>query len=186
VKAAGAEQFIGDGLREMLLTTMYNDGHYILVERMDLKGLAAEQALSRSRMARPESAIPESQMDVAEIMVYAAVTEFEAEAGGSGLQLGVPKVPLNLGYQSKTAHLAIDVRVVDVATGRLLAAQRITGTASSSQASVGANLSRRGTSIPVSLGTFRNTPMEQAIRECVQKAATYITSSTPKKYFHYD
>ncbi len=186
VKAAGAEQFIGDGLREMLLTTMHNNGNYILVERMDLKGLAAEQALSRSRMARPESAIPESQMDVAEIMVYAAVTEFEAEAGGSGLQLGVSKVPVNLGYQSKTAHLAIDVRVVDVATGRLLAAQRITGTASSSQASVGANLSRRGTSIPVSLGTFRNTPMEQAIRECVQKAAAYITSSTPKKYFHYD
>ena len=186
VKAAGAGQFIGDGLREMLVTTMYNHGSYILVERMDIQGLAAEQALSRSRMARPDSVIPERQMDVAEIMVYAAVTEFEAEASGGGLELGIPKVPLNLGLQSKTAHLAIDVRVVDVASGRLLAAQRIDGKASSSQTTVGTILSRGGTSIPVSLGAFRNTPMEQAIRECVQKAVIYITSNTPRKYFRHE
>lgn len=185
VKAAGAGQFIGDGMREMLVTTLHNSGNYVVVERMDLPRLAAEQALSRSRMARPGAAIGESQMDVAEIMVYAAVTEFESEAKGGGVQLGIPNLPLNLGRQTKTAHMAIDMRVVDVATGRLIAAQRISGEAKSSQTSVGTILSVGGTSIPTSLGAFKNTPMEQAIRECIQKATAYITSNTPQQYFRH-
>jgi curli biogenesis system outer membrane secretion channel CsgG len=185
VKAAGAGQFIGDGMREMLVTALHNSGNYVVVERMDLPGLAAEQALSRSRMARPGAAIGESQMDVAEIMVYAAVTEFESEAKGGGVQFGIPNLPLNLGRQTKTAHMAIDMRVVDVATGRLIAAQRISGEAKSSQTSVGTVLSVGGTSIPTSLGSFKNTPMEQAIRECIQKATAYITSNTPQQYFRH-
>lgn len=185
VKAAGAGQLIGDGLREMMVTTLHGSGNYIVVERMDLQGLAAEQALSRSRMARPGAAIPESQMAVAEIMVYAAVTEFEGEASGGGAQLGIPRLPFNFGHQSKTAHMAIDIRVVDVATGRLIAAQRISGEAGSSQTSIGTTLSASGTTMPISLGTFTNTPMEQAIRECVQKATAYITSNTPSQYFRH-
>lgn len=184
VKAAGAAPFIGDGMREMLVTTLHNSGNYVVVERMDLQGLAAEQALSRSRMARPGAAIPESQMDVAEIMVYAAVTEFEGAASGGGIQLGITRLPLNLGRQSSTAHMAIDVRVVDVATGRLIAAQRLTGQAKSSQTTIGTNLSSSG-DIPLSLGAFKNTPMEQAIREVIQKAAAYITSNTPQRYFRH-
>ncbi|MEN6587675.1 MAG: CsgG/HfaB family protein [Sulfuricella sp.] len=184
VKAAGAAPFIGDGMREMLVTTLHNSGNYIVVERMDLQGLAAEQALSRSRMARPGAAIAESQMDVAEIMVYAAVTEFEGAASGGGIQLGVTRLPLNLGRQSSTAHMAIDVRVVDVATGRLIAAQRLTGQAKSSQTTIGTNLSASG-DIPLSLGAFKNTPMEQAIREVIQKATAYITSNTPQQYFRH-
>ncbi|WP_173060858.1 CsgG/HfaB family protein [Sulfurimicrobium lacus] len=184
VKAAGAAPFIGDGMREMLVTTLHNSGNYIVVERMDLQGLAAEQALSRSRMARPGVAIPESQMDVAEIMVYAAVTEFEGAASGGGIQLGVTRLPLNLGRQTSNAHMAIDVRVVDVATGRLIAAQRLTGQAKSSQTTIGTNLSASG-DIPLSLGAFKNTPMEQAIREVIQKATAYITSNTPQQYFRH-
>jgi curli biogenesis system outer membrane secretion channel CsgG len=186
VKAAGAGQFVGDGLREMMMTTMHENGRFIVVERLDLQGLAAEQALSRSPLARPDAVIAERQMDVAEIMVSAAVTEFELEASGSGLELGVPKIPLTFGHQSRNAHLAIDVRVIDIATGRVLGAKRIEGKASASQTSIGATLSRRGTAIPVSLGGFRNTPMEAAIRDCVQKASEYITSSTPRKYFRHD
>jgi curli biogenesis system outer membrane secretion channel CsgG len=185
VKAAGAGQFIGDGMREMLVTTLHNSGNYVVVERMELQGLAAEQALSRSRMARPGAAIAERQMDVAEIMVSAAVTEFESEAKGGGVQFGIPNLPLNLGRQTKTAHMAIDVRVVDVATGRLLAAQRITGDAKSSQTTLGATVSVDGTAIPTTLGAFKNTPMEQAIRECIQKATAYVTSTTPQQYFRH-
>ena len=186
VKAAGAGQFVGDGLREMMMTTMHENGRFIVVERLDLQGLAAEQALSRSPLARPDAVIAERQMDVAEIMVSAAVTEFELEASGSGLELGVPKIPLTFGHQSRNAHLAIDVRVIDIATGRVLGAKRIEGKASASQTSIGGTLSRRGTAIPVSLGGFRNTPMEAAIRDCVQKASEYITSSTPRKYFRHE
>ncbi len=185
VKAAGAGQFIGDGLREMLVTTLHNSGRYVVVERMDLQGLAAEQALSRSRMARPGAAVPEGQMDVAEVMIYGAVTEFESDERGGGVQFGIGKLPLNIGRQTKTAHMAIDMRLVDVATGRLITAQRITSEASSSQTTLGTTLSVSGVSIPTSLGAFKNTPMEQAIRDCVHKATAHITASTPAPYFRH-
>lgn len=185
VKAAGAVQFIGDGLREMLLTSLHNSGRFVVVERMDIQGLAAEQALSRTRAAVPGSAVAPGQMIVADLMVYGAVTEFGSEQSGSGLQFGVPKVPLRVGRQSSTAHMAIDVRVVDVASGRLLAAQRITGEARSAQMTLGTEFSVGGSKLPASFGAFRNTPMEAAIRECVQKATAYIVQSLPAGYLRH-
>jgi tetratricopeptide (TPR) repeat protein len=183
VKAATAGQVIGDGLREMLLTALHRSGYFIVLERMDIKGLAAEQALSRSSMARSDSALPEGQMDVANIMVYGAVTEFEAEAHGSGMQMGIPQVPFTMGGSQKEAHMAIDVRVVDVATGRLLVAQRIPGSATSSQGTFGASIPLGNISMPISFSMFRDTPMEQAIRDCVQKATFYIINNIPEQYY---
>jgi len=113
------------------------------------------------------------------------VTEFASEQSGSGIQFGVPKVPLNIGRQSSNAHLAIDVRMVDVASGRLLAAQRIVGQARSSQTTLGTEFSVAGSKLPASFGSFRNTPMEQAIRECVQKAVDYIVQSLPPQYLRH-
>lgn len=183
VKAASANQAIGDGMREMLVTTLHNSGRYIVVERMDLQGLAAEQALSRSRMARQGSAVPEQRMDVADVIVYGAVTEFEGEAKGSSSQVGLPRFPLTFGRDAKSAHMAIDVRVVDVASGRILGAQRIAGDAQSSKTLLGAEPTLHGAGIPIGLGMFQNTPMEAAIRSCVEKAVAYVGTAIPPTYF---
>lgn len=185
VKAAAANQSIGDGLREMLLTALYRSGSYVVVERMDIQGLAAEQALSRSRMAREGSAVPQQQMDVADIMVYGAVTEFEGAAKGSSFQVAVPRAPISVGHDSSTAHMAIDIRVVDVSSGRILGAQRIVGDAKSSQSSLGGTPTIRGIGIPASLGVFSNTPMEEAIRSCVDKAVGYVSATVPANYFRH-
>jgi curli biogenesis system outer membrane secretion channel CsgG len=185
VKAASAGQYIGDGLREMLVTALHGSGSFIVLERMDVRGLAAEQALSRSRAARPGEAVPEGQMDVADVLVYGAVTEFAPEARGGGLSVGMSNVPLSLGMQSKSAHMAIDMRIVDVASGRVLATDRVAGEAKSTQATLGANISAGNTQIPVSLGGFANTPMEQAIRDCIAKATAYVVNSTPPQYFRH-
>lgn len=185
VKASGASQMIGDGLREMLVTALHNSGRYVVLERMDLPGLAAEQQFSRSRLARQGAALPDRQMEVAEITVYGAVTEFLSDARGSGFEIGLPKLPFSVGRQSSKAHLALDVRVVDVASGRILAAQRIEGEADAAQMSLGGVASAHGTQIPMGLSTYRNTPMEQAIRTCVEKAVAYITQAVPPDYFRH-
>jgi len=116
-------------------------------------------------------------------MISGAVTEFESDARGGGLSIGVPNVPMTLGVQSKAAHMAIDVRVVDVTSGRILATSRIAGEARSVGASVGANISAHGVTMPATLGGFANTPMEQAIRDCIDKAAAYVVANTPRQYF---
>ena len=185
VKAVNASQYIGDGLREMLLTALHGTGRFVVLERMDIKGLAAEQVLSRSPMARPSGSIPEGQMEIAEVMIYGSVTEFDPEVSGGGLSLGMPNVPITLGVQSKVAHMAIDVRLVDVASGRVLATGRVVGEARSARTTVDASISARGVKMPVTLGGFQNTPMERAIRECIEKATAYVIGNTPPNYFHH-
>jgi len=185
VKAATASTEIGDGLREMLHTALLNSGYFIVVERMDIQGLAAEQALSRSRMARPESALAEGRMDVAEIMVYAAVTEFEPWAKSANWFNVIPKAPLAISQKYNESHMALDVRVVDVVSGRVLSTQRIPGLAITMQASLSAILPGTGVGIPVSLGMYRSTPMELAIRDCIQKSVMYVINNTPEDYFRH-
>jgi curli biogenesis system outer membrane secretion channel CsgG len=123
-------------------------------------------------------------MDVAEIMVVGAVTEFEPEAGGGGINLGIAQLPFSFGRQTSNAHMAIDIRVVDIASGRVLGSKRIKGEASSSQTSVGlAPKTSDGGRIPISLGSFKNTPMEAAIRGCIEQSIDFIANTVPRKYY---
>ncbi|HDH98415.1 MAG TPA: hypothetical protein ENF70_04725 [Deltaproteobacteria bacterium] len=183
VKAATAGQFIGDGLREMFVTALHNSGYFVVLERIDIQGLAAEQALSRSSLASKGSAIPSGQMDAADIIIYGVVSEFEAQAHGSGMLMAMPNVPVSIGGLQKEAHMAIDIRVVDVVTGKILTAQRIPGMAISTEATLGASIPVGKFNMPMNFSMFRDTPMEKAIRDCIQKATYYVINNIPEGYF---
>jgi curli biogenesis system outer membrane secretion channel CsgG len=81
--------------------------------------------------------------------------------------------------------MALDVRVVDVASGRVLTTQRIPGLAITTQASVSTVLPGAGVGVPVSLSMYRSTPMELAIRDCIQKSVMYVVNNTPQDYFRH-
>ncbi len=81
VKARGATRYIGDGLREMLETALFESQRFNVLDRLDPRGLTAEQTLSYSKMAAPGTEKLGRQMGVAEILIYGAVTEFESELG---------------------------------------------------------------------------------------------------------
>lgn len=124
-------------------------------------------------------------MDVAQVFVYGAVTEFEPQAGGSAFATpGTSKVPVGVGTQIAFSTMAIDVRVVDVATGKVLAASRIPGAARAARGSVGVAVPVGGASLPIGLEAYRSTPMEEAIRDCIQKAALYVVNNVPEEYLN--
>ena len=186
VKAAKAGQQIGDGLREMFHTSLHNSGYFFVLERMDIKGLAAEQALSRSAMAGAGAAVPRAQMDVADIIVYGVVSEFEPEAGGMAFGNFIPQARMSVRQSSKFSEMAIDVRTVDVRTGRVLVAQRIPGSAQSYSVGVGMSIGLGRLNMPVGLDAYRNTPMEFAIRDCIQKASYFVINNIPQEYFRHE
>jgi curli biogenesis system outer membrane secretion channel CsgG len=175
VKAAKAPSAIGDGLREMMLTALHRSGYFIVVERMGVLDLVAEQ-----RLADPAVKAP-GRMDVADIMVYGIVSEFEPEAGGFGYTNLLPQAGLIVRQSSKFAEMAIDIRAVDVTTGRVLAAQRIPGSAQTFSGGLGGVIG--GVGLPVGLAAYRDTPMELAIRDCIQKAALFVANNIPEDYF---
>lgn len=183
VKARGGASHIGDGLREMLGTALFESQRFNVASRQDLQSLTAEQKLSYSKMAAPGSPKLGGQMGVAELLVSGAVTEFEAKASGAGLSAEMKNLPATGGIEGKNAHVAIDIQVVDSATGFIVAARRIRGSAASAKASLGTKVGGGRTEMPFSLGIYKNTPIELAIRDCIYRSVIYLAEGLPPRYF---
>ena len=97
----------------------------------------------------------------------------------------IPGLPFKFGGGVKNAHMAIDVRAVDTSTGRVLFATRVEGAASDYRTEVATRIGGGRTTMPIALGTYNNTPMEKAIRVCIDKAVDYLCTKTPKKYYRH-
>ena len=185
VEAAKAGEYVGDGLREMLLTEMHRSGYFIVIEHDNADVLAAEPPLSVSAMSRTKPAAPPGTSEVADIMIRGTVKEFDPEAGGYGFPSFISELGLLGWQQSKYAEMTIDISAVDIATGQVLIAESIPGTAASYRTAI---VGTRWSSVPgtpSSLNAFKNTPMEVAIRECIQKAALAIVNGIPQSYFRH-
>ena len=181
VAIRGAPQEIGDGLREMLQTALFESNYFIVVDRMDAAGISAEQLLSDSFMANPDAILKQKQMVPAEVLVYRAVTQLEG--GGLGLRMKVPGAPVKLGGAYHKAKVTIDLRVVDSASGRIVATRVVQGTALSGRGMVGTTM--KATALPFSLDFARNTPMELAIRDCIYRAVITMCETIPNSFFHH-
>ena len=183
VQARGAPQEIGDGLREMLQTALFESNYFYVVDRSDTAGISAEQLLSESFISNPDVILQQGQMHPAEIMVYGALTNLEG--GGLGLRLKVPGAPVKLGGTYHKAKVTIDIRVVDSASGRVIASRSIFGTALSGRGMAGTVVSK--TCLPFTLEIFKNTPLELAIRDCIYRAVISLCKTIPQPLFrHWD
>lgn len=198
VKALGAAPYVGDGLREMLETALFESKRFNVLDRADPKRRIAEQSLSYSKMAKPGSKKLGGQWGVAELLIYSTVTEFMAQQSGVGVSAKLPKAKDNGKHHDKKprigvdaeaeaeaskAHMAIDIKVVDVASGKLVAARRVSGSALSGIVTAEGTISDDKYELPLSLGVYRNTPMELAIRDCVYRSVVYTCHAVPRKYF---
>lgn len=186
VKAGGgAPLVIGDGMREMMVTALFNTNRFIVLERQAMQDILLEQELGASGHVVRETAAPRGRLEGVELMAYGVVSEFDMDSSGVGIGFVMPNVPFRFGGGSKNAHVAIDLRLVDTATGRILFATRVEGKASDYSATVGTWIGGGSTFMPVSLGAYKNTPMEKAIRVCIDQAVNFLCTRTPGEYFQY-
>lgn len=178
---------IGDGMADMLTTALFNTNRFIVLERQTLSDVLREQDLGASGRVRKDTAAPLGQIEGAELLVVGAVTEFEGNASGmkgglGGIGKGIFGA-LTGGF--KKAHMAIDVRVIDTRTSRIVAATTVEGEAT--DVNMGALIGGWGGSgaLAGGLSGWKNTPMEKALRICIKKAVEFIVSKTPQRYYHY-
>jgi curli biogenesis system outer membrane secretion channel CsgG len=191
VKAAKAYGEIGTGLREMLVTALVNSSRFRVVERQVLDAVMQEQQLQASGAAASgQTSAQRGQIKTADIIVTAAITEFEPQAtgGGGGIggggRLGGSLVGALIGGSMNKAHMALDLRIIDTSTSEVLAATRVQGQATDIAGGIFAGVLG---SVPlgIGLGGYANTPMEKAIRVCIIEAVKYIAQTTPAEYFKY-
>jgi len=180
VQVPGAPQKIGDGLREMLQTALFESNYFTIVDRQDTKGISAEQLLAKSFMANADAILAQGgQMVPAEVLVYGTITNLEG--GGHGLRLKMPWLPLSLGGTHYQAKVTIELRAVDAASGKVIAAAQSTSTATSGKGSFGTTFT--GIDLPVELEMFANTPLELCIRDSIYRCVIKLCQTIPARYF---
>ncbi|MGH8504343.1 MAG: CsgG/HfaB family protein [Stenotrophobium sp.] len=154
---------IGQGMTDMLTDALFNTNRFIVLERDRLGDVTAEQDLSNSSRFKKDTAAPIGQLEGAQLVVHGAITQFEPNCKGGSIILA----------SAKQACVAINLRIIDAATGRVVNATTVQGTSTSG--SVGLIFS--GGSLPIGLGAYSHTPMEQAIRQCIESAVNYIVAN---------
>jgi curli biogenesis system outer membrane secretion channel CsgG len=177
VEVKGAPNEIGDGLREMLMTALFESNRFIVVDRMDMGGLSGEQLLSDSFLADPDAILSQKKMDPAEVMVSGAVTALEGSGGG--VYFKIPGAPVASGGTVHQARVVVELRFIDTASGRVIAAKAVEGTADSFKVSAGSG----SADLPLGLETFRNTPLELAVRDCIHRALIKLCKTIPSSYY---
>lgn len=171
---------IGDGMQDMLTTALFNTNRFIVLEREQLGEVLKEQDLAASGRIKKGTEAPTGEIYGAELLITAAVTEFEG--GAKGVGGGTKVLGVTVGGGVKKAHIAIDIRIIDTKTSQIVAATSVEGSATN--IALG-GLTNIGGSLPVALGGFSKTPTEKAIRICIQKAVEYIVSQTPADYYQH-
>ncbi|MGH8221578.1 MAG: CsgG/HfaB family protein [Woeseiaceae bacterium] len=163
----------GRGMSDMLKTALFQSNRYILLERERMAAIEAERARRR----------PATKLEDADIVITAAITGFDpGVAGGSGGVGGAFGAMLGGVVGSfKQARVTMDLRVIDVDTGRVIAATSVEGKATG----IGAGLASVGGSLGGGLGAFAKGPMEGAIRQMIQESVNFVTAKTPKTYFRH-
>ncbi|MDT8439371.1 MAG: CsgG/HfaB family protein [Wenzhouxiangellaceae bacterium] len=179
---------IGDGMADMLTTALVNSGRYIVLERQNLDTVLSEQDLGASGRIRQDTAAAVGEIEGAELLVVAAVTEFDdnsggMQAGGGGFGGGIFGA---IAGGTRSAHMAIDLRVVDATTSRILAATSVEGEARDFNIG-GALAGYTGTvGLGGALSSWKNTPREKALRQVIEGAVDYVISVTPPAMLRYD
>lgn len=159
---------LGEGFSEMLTTELMRTGQFVVVERQALSDVLGEQELGQSGVVRKETAAKVGQVLGAQIIVRGVVSEFTLNESGGGAGIGI--AGFRIGGKSSNAHVAVDIRLVDTATGQVLQSHNAVGKAESSGLSVGVS---RG-DVDFGADTFKKTPLGQATRQAIHDAVHFI------------
>ncbi len=166
---------VGGGMAAMLATALVESNEFLVVERAQLSTVLAEQELGVNAMTTAESGVQPGALLGAQLLIVGEVTEFSDAAKGRGLGLGfsMGQKQLGLSPQSKTGTVGLDVRVIDTANGRIVAAFRVREEIKSR--SIAINIGYKGRS--AGLSDFLRTPIGQAARGAINQAVQQFAAA---------
>jgi curli biogenesis system outer membrane secretion channel CsgG len=163
---------IGNGIADMLVTSLVETKKFMVIERAELEGILQEQGLGMSGAVTQESAAKVGQLLGVEMMITGSISEFgdkEKKVGGGLGRLG----GLNIGVSKKTARVAVDIRLVNVNTGEIAMAKSAVGEDNST------GLDNVGVSdIDFhNASTWDNTQLGKASRKAIEECIDYISDA---------
>ncbi len=164
------------GVHDLLLTGLLNTGAFTVLEREGLDQLENERLFSAKA---GDAVIPAGQLEGADLLLAPAITGFEPSGGGV-LPLPIP-ISNNgdfavLWLRSGSASISMDVRLIDVRTGRVLQSTAVRGKAREFRADLDLFFFFKDgyAALPGVLGYYNNTPLHAAILKMVALAVDRI------------
>lgn len=119
------------GITDMLTTELFKTGAFEVYERSRMEGIAKEQRMSATGVLDPNTAVSLGRIAGVETVVIGAITEFSFNQSG-----GVIPLPIGgwggVAVGNQKATVALDLRVIDVETGKVRMVAREKGTADKS------------------------------------------------------
>ena len=171
---------ITHGVRDMLTTALFDSNKFIVLERDAINDVMVEQEFSQSARVGDATRIPLRQMEGAQLLVVGAITAFDAGVGGGAIPIPVPLSRNGdfgvLNISAKKGFVAMDLRVIDVATGRVVNSTAVEGKNWHFGMDFTGVFGYRGGAItlPGLLKYFSNTPVEEALQKMVNAAVVQI------------
>ena len=163
---------IGEGLSEILITELLRTNRYLIVEREAIQQILKEQELGMTGLARKGTTPATGQLAGTQFMIRGSVTEFNEQAEGGGITFGFSKA--EIGHKSHVAKVGIDVRIVDNATGQILASHYANAEAKSSGLTLAARIKHNSDNFKVGTSGFESTALGEATRTAVRTVVSFI------------
>ena len=177
-KALYGDMDIGGGLGAMTTTALVESDCFIVLERANINQVLAEQEMKAQGLTKGSAAPDLGKLTGAQLLLYGSVTEFgEADKGG-GLSFGfscfsgAKSTKVGVSPQWSKGSIAMDIRVVDATTGRIIKNFKVSEKVSSEGWSLQAGMDQ----ISVGNNFFTNTPLGQAARRCITKVVDKFAS----------
>jgi curli biogenesis system outer membrane secretion channel CsgG len=160
----------GQGLTEMMTTSLFNTNRFILLERKAIADIQSELQLASTGLMNPDTGGKPGNLLGAQAIIRGAVTEFSYKRTQTNSSTTLGRA-VDLHRTSTDAFLALDIRIFDAATGQILDSVHADGRAKSSQNEANVEIRRDNR---VGGGSFSSSPLGAAAREAIDKAAKFI------------
>jgi curli biogenesis system outer membrane secretion channel CsgG len=168
------------GVQDMLVTDLFAQDRFIVLERDALNEVITEQEFSEEARVGAATRVPARQLEGAELIVLGALTGFDGGISGGALPIPIPLGDrgdfgvMRLAF--KRGYIAMDLRVVDARTGRVLSSVAVNGRNSRFGMDFDLHLAgpHHRVKLPGVLTYFQNTPVEKALQELVTAAVDHI------------
>lgn len=157
------------GLTQMLTTALIGHPEFVVLERAQLDKVLAEQDIGGSGRVEQKTAAAVGRLLGAQALITGDVTEFSYQQSSSGSKLSVLKsLDSRVGakFDRLTAQVAVDLRIVDAASGEVIGSVRGEGKASTTGVGVEYTSMER----ELAAGGNKSTPLGAASRQAIERA----------------
>jgi hypothetical protein len=158
----------------MLTTALVESKRFVVLERQNMEELAKERTLTQGVDIDQATAVKSGRTLGAQVIIRGAVTEFKLKRSGTGGQL--QSELLSFGHSSAEARIAIDLKIIEVATGQVLDSVRAEGKAVSKAQTATLTVAK----VKIGESSFDSSPLGLAVRTAINDGVRKICERAEK------